>query len=95
MSRNVQRLIEPTPAAPDTMAATVFSSQRTVQAPEVELSPRLKPNTRLKMDGLEFLALLPEGLDPRRLLRSAIPGGPRKARLRQRGERQGASSLRA
>ena len=64
MSRNVQRLIEPTPAAPDTMAATVFSSQRTVQAPEVELSPRLKPNTRLKMDGLEFLALLPEDSIP-------------------------------
>ena len=64
MPRKAQKLVEPVDATPDTLAATVFSSQRTVKVPEVELPPTLKPNTRLKMDGLEFLALLPEKAIP-------------------------------
>ncbi len=48
----------------DTFAATVFSGQRTVHAPPLAIPPALKPNTRLKMDGLEFLSLLPVGAIP-------------------------------
>ena len=40
-------------------ARSVFSDQRTIHSPLPELPPRLKPNTRLKMDGLEFLSMLP------------------------------------
>ena len=43
---------------------TVFSGQRTVQAPPLSLPDPLKPNARLKMDGLKFLALLPEASIP-------------------------------
>ena len=64
MPPKAQQRIEPIDASPDTRDATVFSSQRTVQAPEVELPPELEPNTRLEMDGLEFLALLPENAIP-------------------------------
>ena len=53
MPRKAQQPVEPA----DT--ATVFSGQRTVQAPPLALPDALKPNTRLKMDGLEFLAMLP------------------------------------
>jgi len=48
----------------DMSAGTVFSAERTVQAPALELPETLKPNTRLKMDGLEFLSLLPESTVP-------------------------------
>jgi len=50
--------------ATDTSKAAVCSGQRTVCAPALELPAALKPNTRLKMDGLEFLAELPEGAIP-------------------------------
>ena len=43
---------------------TVFSNLRTVQAPPVVLPGILKPNARLKMDGLKFLSLLPESSIP-------------------------------
>jgi len=48
----------PAPAA-DGRATAVFSSRRTVRAPTLRLPPELVPNTRLRMDGLEFLAMLP------------------------------------
>ncbi len=60
MTRKAQQRIEPIDSSLDRLAGTVFSNQRTVQTPRVELPPELKLNTRLKMDGLEFLALLPE-----------------------------------
>jgi len=44
----------------DTVTATVFSGRRTVQAPDIQLPETLKPNTRLQMDGLKFLELLPK-----------------------------------
>ena len=40
-------------------SVVVFSGQRTVHAPPLVLPDVLKPNTRIKMDGLEFLAMLP------------------------------------
>ena len=64
MSRSAQQLKEPIDDTPKSTSATVFSSLRTIQAPALELSPELKPNTRLKMEGLEFLALLPEDSIP-------------------------------
>lgn len=37
----------------------VFSTEREVQVPSIELPEILKPNSRLKMDGLKFLSHLP------------------------------------
>ena len=47
--------------AGDTVAgsATVYSADRVVTAPGLELLPALRLNERLKMDGVEFLTLLP------------------------------------
>lgn len=50
----VAALEEPQPAS-----STVFSNQRTLQAPQIDLPPQLAPNSRLQMDGLDFLSLLP------------------------------------
>lgn len=61
---STQDLFAGTDSAPDPTAGTVFSAERTVQAPSLELPEALKPNTRLKMDGLEFLSLLPAGAIP-------------------------------
>ena len=41
-------------------ANSVFSTDRVVQAPPIDLPDFLKPNTRLKMDGLKLLSHLPE-----------------------------------
>lgn len=43
---------------------SVFSAERAQAAPSFELPHDLHFNTRLKMDGLEFLAKLPEGRAP-------------------------------
>ncbi len=48
---------------PDTtekVTNTVFSTERVVQAPSIDLPNFLKPNTRLKMDGLKLLSHLPK-----------------------------------
>lgn len=53
---------ETTQLFPDTMdmfTNNVFSTERVVQAPPIDLPDLLKPNTRLKMDGLKFLSHLP------------------------------------
>jgi site-specific DNA-methyltransferase (adenine-specific) len=92
MSRKAQQRIEPIDATPDTPAGTVFSNQRTVQTPTIELPPRLKPNTRLEMEGLEFLALVPESTIPvaffdpqyRGVLEKLAYGNEGKARGRRR-----------
>ena len=44
----------------NTVTATVFSNFRSVPVPKLQLPGVLKPNTRLQMDGLEFLHLLPD-----------------------------------
>ena len=64
MPRKAQQMIEPIDTTMDTLTATVFSGQRTVQAPPLTLPDVLKPNVRLKMDGLAFLDLLPEASVP-------------------------------
>ena len=47
------------PAASGDDRAAVFSGRRTVRAPALRLPPELAPNTRLRMDGIAFLAMLP------------------------------------
>lgn len=42
----------------------VFSNQRKISLPEITLPKKLKLNTRLKMDGLKLLSLLPENSFP-------------------------------
>ena len=46
-------------ATTDGVTNNVFSTERTVQTPPIDLPDFLKPNTRLKMDGLKFLSHLP------------------------------------
>jgi len=92
MPRKAQQLVEPIDTTMDTLAAAVFSGQRTVHAPPLALPPGLKPNTRIKMDGLEFLSLLPTGtvpvafLDPqyRGVLEKLSYGNEGKARGKRR-----------
>ena len=43
---------------------TVYSNRRVIQAPAIDLHPLLRPNERLKMDGLDFLSLLPPASIP-------------------------------
>ena len=64
MPRKAQQLAEPVDTTMDTPTATVFSGRRTVHAPPLALPDALEPNTRLKMDGLEFLAALPADAIP-------------------------------
>ena len=47
------------PDTTDEVTSTVFSTERVVQAPPIDLPDFLKPNTRLKMDGLKLLSHLP------------------------------------
>ena len=92
MPRKARRLVEPIDTTMDTLTAAVFSRQRTVQAPPLALPDTLKPNTRLKMDGLEFLAALPADaipvafLDPqyRGVLEKLSYGNEGKGRGRRR-----------
>lgn len=55
-------ILTPPPApstAPPARGAPVFSGDRTVEARPFELPEALVPNTRLQMDGVAFLSLLP------------------------------------
>ncbi len=82
-----------TPSPTKDMAAkAVFSNERTVHAPRLTLPISLRPNTRLKMDGLDFLSKLPESaipvafLDPqyRGVLEKLSYGNEGKSRERRR-----------
>ena len=64
MPHEVQPLIEPVDMKIDSLATTVFSGQRTVRAPRFLPADPLTPNTRLKMDGLDFLSMLPADTIP-------------------------------
>ena len=46
-------------ATPDTVSANVFGKDRQIKSPDLTLPKGLKLNTRLKMDGLKFLSMLP------------------------------------
>lgn len=71
----------------------VFSTERFVQSPSIDLPDTLKPNTRIKMDGLEFLSHLPSEsipvafLDPqyRGILDKMNYGNEGKSREKRRG----------
>ncbi len=93
MPRRVQQLVKPTNTTMDTLTAAVFSDKRTVHAPSLDLPAALKPNTRLKMNGLEFLAALPSDAIPvaffdpqyRGVLEKLAYGNEGKAREKRRG----------
>lgn len=44
--------------------ASVYSNRRAIEAPALDLPEALEPNAKLKMDGLEFLTMLPENAIP-------------------------------
>ena len=64
MPRKAKQLVEPIDTTLDTLTATVFSGQRTVHAPPLALPAELKPNAKLKMDGLDLLSMLPSDTIP-------------------------------
>ncbi len=58
MPRHAQQLAEPI------NTTAVFSDQRVIQTPPFPLPSALKRNTRLEMDGLDFLSMLPSKAIP-------------------------------
>lgn len=58
------RLIKPLDAKPDEVLQNVFGKERDIKSPDLDLPRGLKLNARLKMDGLKFLAKLPEDKIP-------------------------------
>ena len=64
MLRKATQTVEPIDASLDTLPSTVFSGQRTILAPDIGLPQDMKPNSRLKMDGLEFLSKIPPDAVP-------------------------------
>lgn len=64
MPREAIQRAEQTHAPSDPPAETVYSGERTIRAPAIDLPTDLEPNTRLKMDGLEFLAKIPPNKIP-------------------------------
>ena len=63
MARSTLAKVEPL-AEPEASQPSVFSTERLIEQPRVALPKGLSPNTRLKMDGLDFLGKLSEGTVP-------------------------------
>lgn len=89
MPRKAQKMIEPIPVPMDTLTAKVFSRLRTVQAPELDLPKELKPNERLKMDGIDFLKPLPDAAIPVAFLDPQYRGVLDKLGYGNEGEKRG------
>ena len=64
MPNSGYQTVLPILADSDPSTGSVYSTDRIVHAPVLDLPEALKPNIRLKMDGLEFLSLLPENAIP-------------------------------
>ena len=64
MPRKSEQLVAPVETNTDTPTATVFSGDRTVHTPPPVLPDALTPNTRMQMDGLDFLSMLPPSTIP-------------------------------
>ncbi|MCY4589775.1 MAG: hypothetical protein OXE86_04240 [Alphaproteobacteria bacterium] len=64
MPSNVEAVRDPVDEPARARSRMVYSAIRTVRAPELALPEALVPNTRLKMDGLSFLSMLPAGTIP-------------------------------
>ena len=73
----------------DTLTATVFSNERTIQAPDLNLPKELKINARLKMEGLKFLSLLPDKAIPVAFLDPQYRGVLDKLKYGNEGEKRG------
>lgn len=89
MARPAKQIIAPIETTPDALTATVFSRAREVEAPELKLPEGLRLNVRLKMDGLKFLAKLPEGKIPVAFLDPQYRGVLDKLGYGNEGERRG------
>lgn len=64
MSRSVFKINESMEKKSNKFETTVFSSQRSIQIPDIKLGKGLHLNKRLKMDGLKFLSKLPDSSFP-------------------------------
>ena len=66
----------------------VYSSLRNIAAPEFRIPDGLKPDTRLKMDGIEFLSVLPESSFPVAFLDPQYRGVLDKMKYGNEGKRE-------
>ncbi len=89
MTRNAQAIVDSSSETNQPSRPTVFSGQRTVQAPLFDLPTDLIPNERLKMDGLEFLSRLPEAAIPVAFLDPQYRGLLEKLKYGNEGEQRG------
>ena len=89
MNRAAQAAIASDNDTNEASRATVFSDQRTVQAPPLDLPPELVPNERLEMEGLTFLSLLPEAAIPVAFLDPQYRGLLEKLKYGNEGEQRG------
>ena len=80
---------DPAAATEGAPRPSVYSGQRTVEAPPFDLPDRLVPDTRLRMDGLEFLSLLPEAAIPVAFLDPQYRGVLEKLKYGNEGELRG------
>ncbi len=69
--------------------ATVFSGQRTIEAPPLSLPEALVSDARLRMDGLVFLSLLPEAAVPVAFFDPQYRGVLEKLKYGNEGELRG------
>ena len=60
----IKETLKLSPDTTDETTNNVFSTERVIQAPPIDLPSFLKPNTRLKMEGLKLLSHLPEESAP-------------------------------
>lgn len=88
MSRRA-KIVEPTDTAMNNSTTTVYSGQRTVRVPELALPEGMRANTRLKMDGIEFLSALPEAAVPVAFLDPQYRGVLEKLSYGNEGKRRG------
>jgi site-specific DNA-methyltransferase (adenine-specific) len=58
-AKELKKTLSLFPDATDSNTNSVFSTDRVVQAPPINLPDFLKPNARLKMDGLKLLSHIP------------------------------------
>ena len=89
MNTNAQATLNFDYKTTETGRATVFSSQRTIQTPRLDLPSDLIPNKRLKMDGLEFLSRLPNATIPVAFFDPQYRGVLEKLKYGNEGEQRG------
>ena len=89
MPRGARKSATPLDAGTAACATSVYSVERIVKAPPLALPDALRPNARLRMDGLDFLALLPADAIPVAFFDPQYRGVLEKLAYGNEGEKRG------